>query len=477
MPTLSADLITAMRARLESAGLGAGTVASSALGPAREPVHTVYGGAHLFRAETARKLGDLALRALEVFAPDASAFAAALDLPGGSSGAAGAARDTGDGAAAGSSGGAASGLHAAVYERVVAKLRREPVEDLRIDFEDGYGVRPDEEEDGHAVQAAREVARGLALGSLPGMLGIRVKALTPELCGRSLRTLDLFLSSLVAASGGSLPEGFVVTLPKVEAPEQVAALVEALEALEGALGLARGAVWVEIMVETPSAVVAPDGSMAVRRLCSAGRGRCVAVHFGPYDYTASLGIPASQQRLSHPACDVARGLLQVAVAGTGIRLSDGPTNVLPVEVHRGAQGALGEAEREENRRAVVGAWRLHAGHVRRALERGIGQGWDLHPAQLPARYGAVYAFYLEGLAVASQRLRNFLDRAAQATRVGAVFDDAATGQGLLGFFLRGVAAGALTEEEAVRGSTLSLEELRSRSFARIVAQRSGQPGA
>jgi citrate lyase beta subunit len=413
----------------------------------RQPVHTVYGGAHLFRADTTRKLGDLALRAMDEHAPDAAALARAVGLP--------------------------DDLAGAVHARVAAKLRREPVEDLRIDFEDGYGARPGAEEDGHAAAAAREVARGVAAGSLPPFLGIRVKALDEEVRDRSLRTLDVFLSTLVAEAGPALPAGFVVTLPKVSMPEQVAALADVLTAHEGALGLAGGAIRIEIMVETPGALVGPDGGIALPRLVAAGRGRCDAAHFGAYDYTASLGITAAHQRLSHPACDFARHLMQVALAGTGVRLSDGATNVLPVPVHRPAPGGapLSEVEVEENRRAVHAAWRLHYDHVRRALAQGYYQGWDLHPAQLPARYAAVYAFFLEGVDAAAARLRSFVERAARATLAGGVFDDAATGQGLLNFFLRAAAAGALTEEEAVARAGLSPEELRGRSFAAIAAGR------
>lgn len=457
MTALPDDLIPVTRARLAAASVVVVNVAQAAplLPGDRRPVHTVYGGAHLFRAATAGKLGDLAIRALSEHAPDPPSLAAALGI---------AEVEVEEGS-----------LAAAVHARVLDKLRREPVEDLRIDFEDGYGHRPDAEEDGHAEQAAREVARGLAAGSLPPMLGIRVKALTPELCARSLRTLDLFLSTLAAEAGAALPGGFVVTLPKVSAPEQVAALCDALEALERALGYPAGALRLELMIETPEAVVAPDGALAPRRLCEAARGRCVAVHFGPYDYTASLGITAAHQRLDHPACELARGLIQLSLAGAGIRVSDGPTSVLPVPIHRAAPGAaLTEAQREENRRAVHAAWRLHFEAVGRALAQGLDQGWDLHPAQLVPRYAAVYAFYLTGLDAAAERLRNFVDRAAQATRVGAVFDDAATGQGLLGFFLRAIASGALTEEEASRRSSLTVEELRGRSFARIAQGRTGR---
>ena len=102
---------------------------------------------------------------------------------------------------------------------------------------------------------------------------------------------------------------------------------------------------------------------------------------------------------------------------------------------------------------------------------GFYQGWDLHPAQLPSRYAAVYGFFLEGLAAASDRLRNFVQKAAQATLVGDVFDDAATGQGLLNYFLRAMNCGAITEAEAVAMSGLTLDELRSRSFMKILKGR------
>jgi len=410
-------------------------------------VHTVYGGAHLFRADTARKLGELARRALEEYAPDGATLARALDL--------------------------APALAERVHPRVADKLRREPVEDFRIDFEDGYGNRPDAEEDGHAESAAREVADGLAAGSLPPFLGIRIKPFSAELAGRSVRTLDRFLTALCAATGGRLPGGFVVTLPKVMAPEQVAALADLLDALEPGLGLAAGALRLEIMVETPQAILDPTGAVPLRRLVDAARGRCAAAHFGTYDYTALCEITAAHQHMAHPACDFAKQMMQVALAGSGIWLSDGATNVLPVAPHRAAGDGppLGAAQLEANRVAIWGAWRLHAAHARRSLEQGFYQGWDLHPAQLPSRYATVYAFFLEGLDAASERLRNFIGKAAQATLVGEVFDDAATGQGLLNYFLRAVSCGAIDEAEAIERSGLTLAELESRSFLAILRGR------
>lgn len=416
-------------------------------GAERQPVHTVYGGAHLFRADTAPRLGARALDALERYAPDAPTLAQAL--------------------------GTAS--HAeAVWERVRAKLLREPVEDFRIDFEDGYGVRPDAEEDEHAQAAAREVARGMAEGTLPPFIGIRVKALTEETRVRAARTLHRFAHTLLRATGGVLPPGFVVTLPKVTMPEQSELLALLLERLEAEHGLAAGALRMELMVETPEALFDGEGRAALAGLVRAGRARVAAAHFGAYDYTAALGITAAHQHLRHPACDWARHAMQVALAGSGVRWSDGATTLLPVPPHR---GELTGEKAAENRAAVHRGWRVHHDDVRHGLASGFYQGWDLHPAQLVSRYAAVYGFFLEGVDAAGERLRNFVERAARATRVGGAFDDAATGQGLLNFFLRGVGCGALTEDDALARTGLTSAELRMRSFAAILRAREGRTQA
>ncbi len=97
-----------------------------------------------------------------------------------------------------------------------------------------------------------------------------------------------------------------------------------------------------------------------------------------------------------------------------------------------------DAERAANREAVFRAWARTADDVRRAYRDGIVQGWDLHPAQLPARYGALFATLREEIPPAAARLRQFLDQAAQATRLGAEFDDAATARGLLNGLRRAV---------------------------------------
>ena len=411
----------------------------------RQPVHTVYGGAHLFQPDTAARLGELALRALEDYAPDAAALSAAVGLPGDQR------------------------LAETIYVRVTGKLQREPVEDFRLDFEDGYGNRPDEEEDGHAGSAAREVAKGLMAGSLQPFIGIRIKPFTSELWDRSIRTLDVFLTTLAQETGGKLPENFVVTLPKVTFPGQVSALAELFEMLEFQIGLAPGTLKMEIMIETTQAILNGQGQCELSRLVDASKGRCVAAHFGVYDYTAACNITAAHQRMAHPACDFARHMMQVALAGTGVWLSDGATNIMPVPIHRAADGAtLTVDQLAENRAAVHRAWKLQYNDIQHSLMNAFYQGWDLHPAQLPARYAAVYAFFLSGLQAASERLRNFVAKAAQATLSGGVFDDPATGQGLLNYFLRAINCQAITEEEALPLTGLTVDQLHQRSFAKIL---------
>jgi citrate lyase beta subunit len=414
----------------------------------RQPVHTVYGGAQIFRRDTASRLGAVARATFDQYGVDAATFGAALGLP--------------------------LALGATVYDRVREKLEREPVEDFRIDFEDGYGNRPDAEEDADAVRTGEEVAAGLWESSLPPFIGIRVKPLSEDLKARSLRTLDLFITTVATRTGGQLPPHFVVTLPKITSPGQVATFTAVLARLEADLGLA-DPLRFELMIETTQSIFDRAGRIALGDLVAAGDGRCVAAHFGTYDYTAACDITAAYQHMTHPACDFARHVMQVALGGTGIWLSDGATNVLPVAPHRAAPDGppLSAAQEEENRRSVHDAWRLHYGHVRHSLEHAFYQGWDLHPAHLPTRYAAVYAFFLEGIDAAAERLSNFVGKAAQATLVGDVFDDAATGQGLLNYFLRAVNCGAISEEHAVERTGLTLDEIRGRSFLSILAARRG----
>lgn len=411
----------------------------------RQPVHSVYGGAHLFKADTAQKLSELSLKALRESAPEPAVLGSALHLD--------------------------PRLAETIYHRVVHKLETEAVEDFRIDFEDGYGNRPDAEEDAHAASAALEMAEGHAAKTLPPFIGIRIKPLTAELAARSLRTTDIFLSTLLARTKNRLPDGFVVTLPKIVAPEQVAITARALSVIEKAHRLKPGTLRMELMVETTQSVFGPRGDVALPELIRAGAGRIRGAHLGTYDYTAGCNITAQYQSMTHPACDFAKHVMQVSLAGTGVTISDGATNVMPVAPHRAKGGGTLTAEQQaENREAIHRVWRLHYEHVRHSLRQGFYQGWDLHPGQLPTRYAAVYAFFLEGLEASSSRLRNFIERAAQATLQGEVFDDAATGQGLLNYFLRALNCGAIGLGE-IEATGLTIAEIQTRSFAQILKGR------
>lgn len=420
-----------------------------AASPSAAPVHVVYGGAHLYRADSPAKLGKIAHAAMDTWGRDEAVFASLVGVREGDR----------------------SALAGELARRVCEKLASAAIEKTCIDFEDGYGPRRDEEEDAEAVRAAGELARAALSGAAQPVIGIRIKSLAAATAARAVRTLDLFVSTLAQATNGVLPEGFTVTLPKVTRIAEVAALADLLEALEGALGIGRP-IGVELMVETPRSLVDADGRIALPSFVAAARGRCVAAHLGAYDLMASIGVTAGEQRLEHPVCEAARLLMQLSLADSGVVVVDGATTVLPIARHRETANApLTDAQRAINTGDVHTAWALHATAVRRALSLGIYQGWDLHPAQLPARYGAVYAFFLAERAPMASRLRAFVSRATQATRSGQVFDDAATGQGILNFFVRGVACGALSDAD-VQATGLSIDELRARSFAKIVAARS-----
>src|SRR5690625_227471 len=362
----------------------------------RQPVHTVYVPADRYHAGLAADWGRQA-RELVAANGGTAALLEAVGVP--------------------------EDLRADVGAQVEDKLAREPVEDLRIDLEDGYGDHPEEEDD-VAVAAATAVRSELADGTATPFVGIRFKSLERPTRARGVRTLDLFVSGLL--DGGELPDGLVLTLPKVTAVEQVEAMVELCAALERAGGLPEGRLRFELQIETPQAVLGHDGGVTVARMVHAGAGRVSGLHYGTYDYSASLGIAAAHQTLEHPAADHAKAVMQLAAAGTGVRLSDGSTNVLPV----------GEVDQ------VHAAWANHGRLVLRSLARGYYQGWDMHPGHLPSRFAATYAFYREGFAPAAQRLRAYLHG-----QEGGVMDEPATAKALAWFLQRGLDCGALTTAE------------------------------
>ncbi len=444
----------------------------------RQPVHTVYGGAHLFTAGLAQKFGNLGMRSLETFGTNFAHFARVLQMPG---------YETLPTAAKAIEELAQKlGLESekvrlehneawlayTVYNRVRAKLKDEPVEDFRIDFEDGYGNRSDDEENAHAIQAAEQVAEGMEQESLPPFIGIRIKPLTEELRQRAVSTLDIFLTKLSKLTNGKLPENFVVTIPKVTVPEQVKAIVSIFEEIENKTKIPKGALKVELMIETTQSIINKQGAFTIPTLIVSGKTRVRGCHFGTYDYTASCNITASHQSISHPVCDFARNVMQVSLANTGVTISDGATTIMPIAPHREPKNGppLTHEQKEENKKVVHNAWRLHYKNIMNSLLFGFYQGWDLNPAQLPIRYATMYTFFLGGLDQATKRLQAFIREAAKATLVGNTFDDAATGQGLLNYFLRALSCRALMMEEVLNVG-LEPEEIKSRSFVKILANQ------
>ena len=375
--------------------------------PGRQPVHTVYVPADRYRSTVCRDWGNAALTTLD---EHSSIFAALVDEQG---------ADAVD-----------------LESRVRTKLVNEPVEDLRVDFEDGYGARSDEVEDGHASSAARDLATSIREGTAAPFFGIRMKCLEAPTRRRGLRTLAIVVGELVAAQAPL--DGFVTTLPKATSVDQVTAMVHICEQLEQTFNLDVGTLRFEIQVETPQAILGPDGTALVARMVHAADGRCTALHYGTYDYSAFCGIAAEYQSMAHPVADYAKLVMQAAAAGTGVRLSDGSTNILPV----------GDDE------AVRDAWRLHLGLVRRSLERGYYQGWDMHPAQLPTRYAATFGFYRDGLPRAAGRLRNYLDHTGSG-----VLDEPATARALADYLLRAANCGAANAAELHELTGLSIEAI------------------
>ncbi|MFE7810102.1 DUF6986 family protein [Streptomyces sp. NPDC057430] len=386
----------------------------------RQPVHTVYVPGNVFDAGTIRSWGDQALAALDEHAPDADSFAEVLGL--------------------------SHDLAEDVYGRVRAKLEREPIEDLRVDFEDGYAGKDGAAEDADAARTARLIseayaggtsqAGGSGGGTAAPYMGIRMKCMEAAVRDRGIRTTDVFLTGLL--EHGGLPDGLVLTLPKVTYPEQVSAFVRLLEAFEKAHGLDEGRLGFEIQIETSQSILAADGTAAVARMIGAAEGRATGLHYGTFDYSACLGVSAAYQASDHPAADHAKAVMQVAAAGTGVRVSDGSTNVLPV----------GSTEH------VHEAWRLHYGLTRRALARAYYQGWDMHPAHIPTRYAAVFAFYREGFEAAAKRLSAYANHAG-----GDVMDEPATAKALSSYLLRGIDCGALDTAEVDALTGLSRADL------------------
>ena len=413
-------------------------VTMSAPSSSRSPVHVVYGGAHLYAADTPVKLGKIALRSLQTYAGDVQEFAAAFGLDDDKK------------------------LIQSIYKKTVDKLEKEPVEDLRIDFEDGYGFRSNDEEDGDARRASNELAKAFAKRSVPSFCGFRIKSLAPETRDRAVRTFNIFFENLLSKTKNKIPPNFVVTLPKVSNRNEVSELCRRVARVEHDAHLAPGMIGIELMIETPRAMLDEKGRVALGDLVAASNGRCKSAHFGAYDYTSALGISGAHQHLRHPACNLARQMMLLALSPLGIRLVDSVTTRIPVALHKDAK--LTDEQKSENRQSVHAGWREHFTNVFTSMANGFYQSWDLHPNQLVARYAAVYAFFLRSRDHDAARLQGFVEKSTKANLTGHTFDDAASANGLVNFFRLGLDCGAFTAAEIKKATGMSAAEIRNLSF-------------
>lgn len=411
----------------------------------RQPVHTLYGGAHLFNAGTLKKMNELALNAFTQNVKNDTELSEIFGW-------------TDD-----------AKLYNEIYNKVFDKLKREAVEDFRIDFEDGLGIVSESEEFEIAEFTSKEYYKSLKDNISSPFFGIRVKSISEETKYRAVKTMNVFLNTFLRLNDGFIPENFVITLPKVTSAHQVSVFTEILECFEKYFNLTEGSLKFEIMLETSQAIFDPQGNVNLLNLINTSDKRCISVHLGLYDLTSSCNISPGYQTFDHPLCDFVRNIMKLSLSGTGVNLSDGATIIIPAAIHKGS--SLSMEQIMENKKSFISAWKINYGNVYHSLKHGFYQGWDLHPAQIPARYAAVYKFFRDGYKEVSRRLQNFIDKAAKATLTGVVFDDAATGQGMLNFLLRAYNCDAIDESD-VNKTGLTVNQIKSKSFLKILSDKS-----
>ncbi len=376
------------------------------------PLHTLYGGAHLFQRDSFERLGSMMDYYQRTYLPNPHSIMLLLELAGREVGALNAEQIINE-----------------TFQLLLQKIATNPVEDFRIDFEDGFGYHTDEEENAVAQFSAIEAAFIFTESKLPSRFGIRIKSLFGSTCARAMDTLDIFLSTFLDSSGGKLPKGFVVTLPKITCTAEVELLCETLAEFEFRAGLKLNTIRIELMIEEPSIISDTRGNSQIQSLLKAGTPRIIGLHIGIYDYLSALGIPAGFQIYTHPLANTLRQEIVISTNTDPISIVDGVTNTLPVEVFRGKD--LSSNQKDENKATVFRGWSEHIFNVNESLRYGIFQGWDIHPAQCIARYIAVYLHLIESRDSTINRMKKFISNSTKPTQSKGVFDDAATIRGLL----------------------------------------------
>ncbi len=391
------DFLTKANQRFQSNYPGESTL--------KQPIHTLYLGAQHFNEQYLEGAGQEACRYFETYLPDPDAINSIFKLQ-------------------------LDALESQqLYRLVKERLASTPIEDFRIDFEDGFGDRSDDEEDQAAIACAKAVRLNMRQPFFPDFFGIRIRAFTEDLRDRSARTAMLFMEHLLEAEQG-VPKNFTFTLTKISVEEHIVYGAKLLAEIEKRFQLTAGSLKAEFMVETTQALMDENGRCPLKSFIEAGEGRIRGVHFGTYDFTAANKLLPFEQMMDHPVCDHAHFVMKTALHDTGVWLSDGATNVLPFELDGGAK------------HGVVDSWRLSFKHICHSLKKGLYQGWDLHPGQLPVRYLAFYYIFRKGLKQAAIRLSKY-----EKNERGTIADDAATAKVLRNFLLKGLHSGAFTKEE------------------------------
>jgi citrate lyase beta subunit len=398
----------------------------------RQPIHTVYGGANRFTQKTFSKLQKLSLDYFHKYFSSPVVLSSLFDIP--------------------------SDLAEIIYNRAQMKLEKQAIEDFRIDFEDGLGIYPDMEEDYYATNAANALFQTVQNKTIPPFVGIRIKSLSQTSRFRAVHTLDLFLSKYLSLTD-SLPSNFVITLPKVTSLSQVEVLVQILEELENNHIIPDGSLKIDLMVETPQILVG-KGGLILPQIIEACKGRLVSLAYGAYDFTSLMGVVASEQSLHHSYSTTVRHIMKIASSSYNIRLSDGATNLIPID----------KKENKLSDQLIADIIKLNFNNVTKSLEEGFYQSWDLHPSQIPIRYIANYTFFLTNLPIHIIRMNEFLDSLARVSQTGGLVDDKATAEGLYNYFKHGLSIGALMEED-LNSLKLSIEELKLNSLEKIIDKR------
>ena len=244
-----------------------------------------------------------------------------------------------------------------------AKLAAEPIEDLRLDFEDGYGPRPDDEEDarrrGDGEPLADAAPPGPRRRCRPAVQVLRGADPPPR------ATHPRPVPRHPARRPAACPTGWSSRCPRSARSSQVAGHGRRSAGGSRRRRTPRRSLRFEIQVETPQLIIGADGT---RPVAAADPRRWRAGHRPALRHLRLQRLAAASPRptrpCDHPAADFAK---QVDAGGR--------------RRHRGAPVRRLHQRAAGRRPAQVhAAWRLHAGLVRRALERGFYQGWDLHPA-------------------------------------------------------------------------------------------------